>query len=412
MPLTAITVVYGTNGLFNPDGSAAAGTITLAPTQEVPDSHNTVVVSARVFPLVGGQMSNTSPTFSTATFDTNGQASFQALVTENIVGAKNPAPYVVNIPASGTLDLSQVSRGTVGQTTPLYIPLSAVSALGDLIVGSSAGAVARLPAGANGLVLTADSTKPLGVGWEAAGAGTVTSVAAADGTIVIGGTPTVAPTVKVGTIAEAQVTNLVSDLAAKVALSLVTTKGDLLAATGAGALARLAAGSDGLFLTTASGQPSGLQWVVLPKPTIVSGFIATGNVAAVNTGGTFLPIAGTSKSISASVGDQLSALYGFSTLDAGGTYYDVGVIGAGGSLVRLLGTSLTPGPSMTYEGMGDVNPDAGVKGQTCLPPFVATSSDIVGGTVTFCVAWRSSGAGTFLMNADVPVTYSLRNDHQ
>ena len=47
--------------------------------------------------------------------------------------------------------------------------------------------VKKLPVGANGLVLTADSTKPNGVAWEAAGAGTVTSVAAADGTIVVTG---------------------------------------------------------------------------------------------------------------------------------------------------------------------------------------------------------------------------------
>jgi hypothetical protein len=49
----------------------------------------------------------------------------------------------------------------------------------------------------------------------AAGNGTVTSVSNVDGTIVVTGTPTVAPVVSVGTIAQSQVTTLVSDLAAK-----------------------------------------------------------------------------------------------------------------------------------------------------------------------------------------------------
>lgn len=49
----------------------------------------------------------------------------------------------------------------------------------------------------------------------AAGNGSVTSVSNVDGTIVVTGTPTVAPVVSVGVIAQSQVTGLVSDLAAK-----------------------------------------------------------------------------------------------------------------------------------------------------------------------------------------------------
>jgi hypothetical protein len=55
----------------------------------------------------------------------------------------------------------------------------------------------------------------------------------------------------------------------KVNLSLVTAKGSLLAATGAGALAELTAGSDGKVLTTDAAQPSGLKWATPSGGTLV-----------------------------------------------------------------------------------------------------------------------------------------------
>jgi len=47
--------------------------------------------------------------------------------------------------------------------------------------------------------------------------------------------------------------------------STVTTKGDLIAATGASAVTRFGVGADGQVLTAASGQPTGLQWASLPS---------------------------------------------------------------------------------------------------------------------------------------------------
>ena len=45
---------------------------------------------------------------------------------------------------------------------------------------------------------------------------------------------------------------------------LLTTKGDLFVATGAGALTRLAVGSNGQFLQADSAQSTGLAWVAVP----------------------------------------------------------------------------------------------------------------------------------------------------
>jgi hypothetical protein len=60
-------------------------------------------------------------------------------------------------------------------------------------------------------------------------------------------------------IAEAAVTGLVADLAAKLGLSVFTTKGDIVVATGAGTVARLGVGANTQVLTADSTQATGLK---------------------------------------------------------------------------------------------------------------------------------------------------------
>lgn len=73
--------------------------------------------------------------------------------------------------------------------------------------------------------------------------------------------------------------------------STVTTKGDLLAATGAAAVTRLGVGSDGQVLTAASAQATGLQWASLPAvpgaATSVVTEIGYGQAQAVGTASTY-----------------------------------------------------------------------------------------------------------------------------
>jgi hypothetical protein len=61
-------------------------------------------------------------------------------------------------------------------------------------------------------------------------------------------------------IAESAVTNLVTDLAAKVAKSLFGAKGDILAATAAATPTNVAVGGNGTVLTADSTQPAGVKW--------------------------------------------------------------------------------------------------------------------------------------------------------
>lgn len=73
--------------------------------------------------------------------------------------------------------------------------------------------------------------------------------------------------------------------------SLVTSKGDLIAATGSATVTRLGVGSNGQVLTAASGQPTGLQWAPLPAiPGAASSVVAEtayGQAQAVGTATTY-----------------------------------------------------------------------------------------------------------------------------
>jgi hypothetical protein len=330
MPLTAITVIYGTGQLVGPDGTAATGKIVLQPVQETPSSSYTIVDRQITFPLVAGNISGT--------FNTNGQSGLQALVFEQLDGTQNPPPYVVAIPTSGTLDLSIVSRGTVGVLTPLYVPQSA------LAVPSG---VATL--GSDGILTLAQR--------PSAGAGTVTSVAAADGTIVIGGTPTVAPTARVGTIAQSQVTGLAAALAALV-------------------------------------------------PTVRSAWIANvGDATLPNTAGVWVALAGFELDMPASVGQWVEIGVHAMRSNTSTAFLDIAVI-KGASLVRFLSSGgATPG----VEGDPGFYFSNNFTGQSAPRGFVVTSNDLDTGSVRFVVAVKATGSGTLYSSTNYPFYWSAKN---
>lgn len=99
-----------------------------------------------------------------------------------------------------------------------WIPVTIVDAKGDLIAGTAADTVARLPIGANGQILTADSTQATGIKWAA----------------IPGG-------------------GMVAD-------TLWDAKGDLAVGSAADTGARLPVGSNGQVLTVDSTQTLGIKW--------------------------------------------------------------------------------------------------------------------------------------------------------
>ena len=90
----------------------------------------------------------------------------------------------------------------------------------------------------------------------------------------------------------------VTQASAEIPVGIVTAKGDIIAATAAGAVANVAVGTNGQVLTAASGQTAGVQWVtptVYSAPTIGSTSIASGATVTTLTGvtGNNLTLTGT-----------------------------------------------------------------------------------------------------------------------
>lgn len=72
-------------------------------------------------------------------------------------------PPIVPAPTAGN---HAVNRDYVTTQTGLLVPKSLVDAKGDLLVGTADNTLARLPVGADGSVLTSDTTQASGVKWE------------------------------------------------------------------------------------------------------------------------------------------------------------------------------------------------------------------------------------------------------
>jgi collagen type VII alpha len=186
--------------------------------------------------------------------------------------------YVLSAASGQASGLQWVTPPVTGITQSAadarYLSLSTGTTKGDLQVATGAGAFSRLGSGTDGYVLTAASGQATGLQWSPAAGGIAPSTVTTKGDILAATGSSTITRLGVGTdgqmltAASGQATGLqwstplsqTSADARYTALSTYTTKGDIITATGSGAVARTAVGTDGQVLTAASGNAGGVQW--------------------------------------------------------------------------------------------------------------------------------------------------------
>jgi hypothetical protein len=172
--------------------------------------------------------------------------------------AGKPAATAV---AVGTLyydtDLTTLERSN-GATWQTYASGSAdaildtiVDAKGDLIAATAADTVARLAVGTNGQFLKANSATATGLEWGAGGGGATALDDLTDVTITTPAT---------GAVLKYNGSAWIDDAESGIQPTLADAKGDIIAATAADTFTRLAVGTNGQVLTADSAEATGIKW--------------------------------------------------------------------------------------------------------------------------------------------------------
>jgi hypothetical protein len=178
--------------------------------------------------------------------------------------------------------LGKLYAGTSGGGSS-GIPASLIDAKGDIIAGSANDTAVRVAAGTDGYLLYSDSTQTPGIRWGAppSGTGIPATTVNAKGDIIAATADDTVTRLGVGsdgqvlTAASGQSTGLQWQTpAAAIPASLLDAKGDIIAATADNTAARVAAGTDGYMLYADSSQTPGIRWGAPPSGTGIPATIA------------------------------------------------------------------------------------------------------------------------------------------
>lgn len=248
---------------------------------------------------------------------------------------------------------------------------------------------------------------PSGGGGGGGGSGTVTSVAATDASVVIGGTPTIAPTVTTGDLAAitgAHATSgvwgnnskRITALAASVSASdaarydatlkgLASAAGDILIATGANAVSKLAIGAANTWLGVNAGLPA---WTAL-----VSGRVTDTTGDKTTTSTSFVDLPNATLTLVTGARRCLVVLSGFGGDGTTGKYCRFNVVIDGVGQGGTYGITANRGASASQ----DMNNS-----------FTFVTDVLSAGSHTIKIQWSvDAGTGTFYASATAPLVFSV-----
>lgn len=208
-------------------------------------------------------------------------------------------------------------------------------------------------------------------------------------------------------ISESQVTSLTTDLAGKLPLATVTTKADLIVASGNAMVARLGVGADNTVLTADSAAPNGVAWLPGSFTTVFrSAYIANASDFTLpNTGGAWQIMTGFELDIPASAGHLVELSVRGMRSDTSGACVDLAFV-VGGSIVRYLSTG-TSSPAL--EGDPAWYFANSFMTQSSDRKVSLVSGDIDTGNLRVVLVAKASGAGTVYSSANYPWWWALTN---